>query len=466
MTKSPASTEGNRISSAAGKPSGYIAAGGCFLILWILSQMIPPDRVIHFLDMAVERMDGGYLLASAVVLVFINSVRAIALYLGWFLLGEGATGYVPGIPSWFIPLIAIPFCYSAVSYLGRGIVLHFGSPAVMSIISVLVLHFMTREVSGWINKSLALAMFVFSFQWFDIVPVMTAYGAGHGELSLSIKTIAQLIGREGILNITGFAMFFSLFLGGIIISELLIAYGMQIRNLSLLRENEKKLAYMREENIRSRSAVELQQLVHDLKRPLTTIIGLTDVVMSMDEPAAMKRHTSVIAKAANNMNDMVSEILHAGARRRIRVSDLVNYTRNQISPFPWKDHVEVKADENVLATELSVNLVRFSRALVNLLDNSHRAVTGAENPAIKLLISAGDGEISIMVEDNGPGFGRDIQSGNYSGWNSTGIGLGFVGRVVQDNGGTMRISDAPEGGGCVEIRIPTPSAEAGHKEDR
>lgn len=456
MKENPASTDGNRISSPTGKPSGYVAAGGCFLILWIVSQTIPSDRVIHFLDMAVERMDGGYLLASAVVLVFINSARAILLYLGWFLIGEGTTGYIPelGIPSWLIPLVAIPLSYSVIFYLGRGVVLHFGSPAVMSIISVLVLHFMTKDVSGWINKSLALAMFVFSFQWFDIIPAMTAYGAGHGELSLSVKAIAQLMGREKILNIAGFTMFFSLFLGGIIISELLIAYGMQIRSLSLLRENEKKLALMREENIRNRGAVELQQLVHDLKRPLTTITGLTDVVMSIDDPAMIKKHTSVIAKAANGMDDMISEILHAHARRRIRVSDLISYTQNQISPFPWKDQVKVKAGENALTTEVSVNLVRLSRALVNLLDNSHHAVANVDEQFIELYVSCPEDEVSIIVKDNGPGFGRNMPEGSPSGWNSTGIGLGFVEQVVKDNGGTMHISDAPEGGGQVEIRIP------------
>lgn len=437
-------------------PFHYVVSGTGFLILWVLSQWLPAEKVFYFMDLAVDNWDSGYLLASGVALVIINSIRAIPLYLGWFLLGEGITQYIPGksIPSWLIPIIAIPLSYSLISTLGKGIVPHFGIPAVLSVTSVLILHFMTREVSGWFNKALALALFIFSFQWFDIIPFLTPYGAGWGELSMSIKDIARLMEKEMVLNISGFILFCSLFLGGIITSELLVAYSSQINSISLLRENEKKLASMREENIRNRGAVELQQLVHDLKRPLTTITGLTDVILSMDDTDAIKTHTAVIAKAAGNMNGMVSEILHAHARRRIVVSDLLSYTRNQISPFHWKDLVNIEADEKTLETEISVNLIRLSRALVNLLDNSHRAVKENPDPFIGIYAYLEGDEVSIKVTDNGPGFESHVLPENVSGWNSTGIGLGFVKQVVEDNGGSITIPDDTGGGGQVEIRLP------------
>ena len=436
-------------------PSHYVISGAGFLLLWILAQLVPTGKVFHFMQMAVEVGDSGYILAAAVLLVLINSTRAISLYVGWFLLGDGITGYVPfRIPSWIIPLVAIPLSYNLISSLSRGIVPHFGFPAVLSMASVLILHFMTREVSGWFNKALALALFIFSFQWFDVIPLLTPYGAGWGELSMSIKGLAIMMEREMVLNIAGFTLFCSLFLGGMITSELLIASSSQIKNLSLLRENEKKLALMREENIRNRGAVELQRLVHDLKRPLTTITGLTDVILSLEDPEEMKCHTSVISKAANTMNGMVSEILYANARRKVRVSELIDYTRNQISPFGWKDQVRLEADSTALQIEIPVNLIRLSRALVNLLDNSHRAVSDKAEPFIGISVSTEGEEISIIVRDNGPGFGDGVPQGEVSGWNSTGIGLGFVRQVVEDNGGTMVLSDNPDGGGQVEIRLP------------
>jgi len=445
----------NKVSSSKFIPSHYLISGAGFLLLWIFAQFIPAARVFHFMNMAVELEDSGYILTSAVILVLINSTRAISLYLGWFLLGDGITGYIPfRIPSWIIPLVAIPLSYSLISSLGKGIVPHFGFPAVLSMASVLILHYMTREVSGWLNKALALALFIFSFQWFDVIPFMTPYGAGWGELSMAIKGLAIMMEREMVLNIAGFTLFCSLFLGGIITSELLIAYSAQINNLSLLRENEKKLALLREENIRNRGAVELQSLVHDLKRPLTTITGLTDVILSLEDPEEIKCHTSVISKAANTMNGMVSEILSAKARRKVRVSELIDYTRNQISPFDWKDQVRLEADQSALQVEIPVNLIRLSRALVNLLDNAHWAVKGMDKPFIGIYVFPEADGISIAVRDNGPGFGSRLPQRNVSGWNSTGIGLGFVRQVVEDNGGTMTLSDDLHGGGKVEIRFP------------
>lgn len=46
------------------------------------SQLLPAGKVFYYMDLAVNHMDSGYLLASAVVLVLINSTRAIFLYLG------------------------------------------------------------------------------------------------------------------------------------------------------------------------------------------------------------------------------------------------------------------------------------------------------------------------------------------------------------------------------------------------
>jgi K+-sensing histidine kinase KdpD len=271
---------------------------------------------------------------------------------------------------------------------------------------------------------------------------------------MAIKNIALLMEREVVLNISGITLFCSLFLGGMITSEFLVAYSSRIRNLYLLRENEKKMALLREENIRNRGAVELQQLVHDLKRPLTTITGLTDVILSLEDPSEMKSHTSVIRKAARNMNGMVSEMLSGRSRRNVKVSELIDYTCNQISPFEWKEQVRVDAEEEALKTEIQVNLIRLSRALVNLLDNSRRAVETSGEPRINIEVVRDNDMISVLIRDNGPGFGHGVPSGNYSGWNSTGIGLGFVEQVVEDNGGTVIISDDAEGGGVVEIRLP------------
>lgn len=438
------------------RPADYLISGTVFLFLWGLSQMVPADRVFYYMDIAVEHLDSGYILASAVLLVLINSMRAIALYLGWFLIGEGLTRSIPvrNVPSWVIPMIAIPLSYSLLSSLGKGIVPHFGMPAVLSMASVLILHYMTRNVSGWYNKALVLALFILSFQWLDIIPMLTSYGAGWGELSMSVKNLAVLMEREMVLNISGITLFSSLFLGGMVTSELLVAYSSRLRHLSLLRENEKKLALLREENIRSRGAVELQQLVHDLKRPLTTITGLTDVILSLDDPREIWKHTSVVAKASENMNGMISELLHASSRRTVTVSDLVNYTKNQISPFEWKDHVRVYADEGIMQKQISVNLIRLSRALVNLLDNSRRAVEDSSCPDIGVYIGLNEDSLIIQVSDNGPGFGPVLPVSNLSGWNSTGIGLGFVRQVVEDHRGKMFLSDLAAGGGEVEIRLP------------
>lgn len=434
----------------------YLVSGIVFLLCWLITQIFNPSKVFTLLEVAVNQNDSGYLLASGVVLVLFNSMREIPLNLGWFLLAEGVSKKFPRrhFISWFMPLVAIPGSYMILAFLGKGMGSHFSMPSALSVASVLVLHYLTQEVSGWFNKGIALGLFVFSFRWLNIIPYLTVYGFGWGELSMSLKDIACLLEEEMVLNLSGFLIFISIFFGGIITTQFLVSYSRRLHQLRLLRENEKNLALLREENIRSRGAVELQQLVHDLKRPLTTITGLTDVILSLNEPKQMVKHTSVIAKAAGNMNDMVSEILHAHARRKIHISELVNYTLNQISPFDWKENVLISADQEVLQTQISINLIRLSRALVNLLDNASRAVSTMKEPKIEVSICVEGSDISIIVADNGPGFGSEGYSQKRSGWNSTGIGLGFVKAVIEDHGGEMSISDTVDEGARVIMRFP------------
>ncbi len=167
-------------------PLKHLAAGAFFLLIWAALQQVSAAPVLHAIARVPESMDSGDLLAAASFVVLLNSLRAIALYLGWFLAGNGfASLRISLAPlSWLLPAAAIPLTYVLLPAVGEGIQLHFGIPAVLSVTSVLVIRYLTRSIPDWINKSIALSLFVFSFQWLDIIPCLTAYGAGWGTFLL------------------------------------------------------------------------------------------------------------------------------------------------------------------------------------------------------------------------------------------------------------------------------------------
>lgn len=437
--------------------------GLLFLGLWWASQFYegPIYVVLDFLHLAVASDDSGYLLAATGILVVTNAARALLLYEGWFLVGSAA-GNLSGkrVIQRMVPLVAIPACYEFVAVMDFPSVPHFGMPAVLGLLSVFLIQFLTRDVSRWTNRALALGLILFSLQWLDVIPLLTAWGFGWGELSRAIKLIAELPGKEQVLNLVGGISFLGVFAGAMVTIELMVNYEKRLSQLQRMRRQERELGELREQQLRSRGIQEMQRLVHDLKRPLTTIIGLADIMAQTGGDPLIRRHASIMLGSAGTMDRMISEILSPRARRPIGCGQVMDYALSQVRPFAWSDRIETVRVSPVKEPVVEVNLIRFSRALINLLDNAHRATADRETPRIRFSCGEREGQAFFVVEDNGQGMPHQPRP-HHSGWGSTGLGLAFVEEVVGDHGGIFRFGASSLGGARVEISLAAESRERG-----
>lgn len=430
-----------------------------FLGIWIVTLSIkkPLIAVYELINMATAGGDSGYLFASAGVLVLLNTLRALFLYLGWFSVGSGMVRlFGKKWLAFLVPVIMIPFCYQVLEFLQSSAKPHFGMPAIFGILSVVIIQKLTKDVAGWGNIALALTPLLFSFQWLDVMPSLTTLGFGGGEVSMAIKEVAFLLERDKILDLLVGIAFITVLGGGLITSELLILSARQIHQMRRIRIQERQLSQLREEHLRTRSSRELQNLVHDLKRPLTSIAGLADVIENSVSSEHIKKHVTVIQRAAWGMNQMISEILYPGSRRKITLEEIVSYTMSQVSSLDFHSYIEVFFSEGESKITLEANLVRLSRALVNILDNAARAAAeNSKEPRIKFRISLDDSCVVFSVIDNGPGFLQHQLRELSSGRNRTGLGLAFVREVALEHNGTLVVRNSDNGGGQVQIRIPT-----------
>lgn len=411
---------------------------------WALSHFPswPARSVIASLDRSVRLLDSGFLLVSATILVGINATRAFLLYAGWFMMGGK-----------YLPLIGIPACYAGAWFLRLPSVPHFGVPAVMSLVSVAAIQYLSRGVARQGNRVVVLGILILSLQWLDVIPSLTPYGFGWGELSRSIKEIAVLMDRDQVLNLVGTIMFFFSLAVATVVIELFVGYEKRLSHLRVIRDRERELAKLRQDQTQSRVFREIQYLVHDLKRPLTTITGLADVLVHSFSDSLVINHCMTIQKAAGRMNQMVSEIGDPLAVQVISPVKVADYCLSQIRPLEWSHFVSVEIAEGAELWRIKVNLIRLSRALVNLLENSHRAVEKVEEPSVSLILHDCGGLVMFKVDDNGPGF-SDKPVVRRSLWGSTGLGLAFVREVVEAYGGTLSLANRPEGGASVAISVP------------
>ncbi|MGB4856207.1 MAG: ATP-binding protein, partial [Candidatus Dechloromonas phosphoritropha] len=95
----------------------------------------------------------------------------------------------------------------------------------------------------------------------------------------------------------------------------------------------------------------------------------------------------------------------------------------------------------------------------NLLRNSEDALEGRDRGIVRIATERAGHHARLLISDNGPGFPLDLLPRIFEPYvttkaRGTGLGLPIVGKIVDEHQGTIEISNAPEGGARIDIRLP------------
>ncbi len=81
-----------------------------------------------------------------------------------------------------------------------------------------------------------------------------------------------------------------------------------------------------------------------------------------------------------------------------------------------------------------------------------------EGVAVTVAVTRGDGAVTVVVEDDGPGWPPDLavgERGTTGSARSTGLGLDIARRVAEEAGGRLVLEAGDAGGARVVLRLPT-----------
>jgi len=396
---------------------------------------------------ALEEDQISLLFLCVIKVVLLNCLRSVPNYLGSFILTEsldisrdGQTlSFLPAL----IPLCIIPSIYLLIEPL-YGIKYSFGSPAILLVVYVLVLSHLNLFSVSLPQKIIALTTPYMGIQFLDVVPALTDYGFGQGEISSDIKSGALAMGCGEELTYFALAIFLALVLCSAIHLQLLVKDHRVQTETERNRHMTEDLYRARLEMLRLRGIGEAQSLVHDLKTPLNTIRGLTDLSQMMEDNPLILEYLERISHASEHMSTMVSDILDEDNQSKISVEEFFHSILMNISGFLPEQLLQVQLE--CPKAVVSINQIRMVRAVVNLLENAQRAVD-PEIGIIRLSARAVDGIVQIRVEDNGIGMNQEqLEQAFEIGWSgtgSTGMGLGYVRQEVERQSGTICLNSVP-----------------------
>lgn len=449
--------------------------GGCLLVLLgicmpyflTINTLMIPEQTLA----AIVTQDKMELCMAAVKLAALNAVRAFPHSIGAYIISESIevdSNYK--IIKWLksaIVCVIIPPAYFLISRI-HHIRYDFGVPAFALIILLIILGKRDYNyVSLWKKVTLVM-VFMTALQFLDIMPAMSRFPIGRGEMSKDVKVVAEFLEMEHSLDIMSMIFFFGLMFMALLLF-LLIRDEDNLRAMSDLKEqNERMLMETRLRVLENRTYLEMRHLVHDLKSPLTSAQALVGVVRMSLGGEEHKKESGYLARveaAIDKMSRMISEILYEDQQNRISTDEILDSVLAQISVSEFSRFV--CADNQAIDKHLSVNKIRFSRALVNLLENSFYALPsegGRIDFIIDVVESEGEEKIRFSIRDNGRGIEEKtlerIWESGFSTRSSHGLGLSFVKKVVMDSGGTIHAHSTMGTGTEIELLVPE-EAEGG-----
>ena len=192
---------------------------------------------------------------------------------------------------------------------------------------------------------------------------------------------------------------------------------------------------------------------HDLRAPLRSILGFTDVLEEdfrevLGEEGRSSLHR--VRNAAKRMNELVVGLLELS---RAATSD---FQRVALDLTAMSEQVVQTLREAAPDRDVSVGIDRGMRCegeprllrivLGNLLENAWKFTSPSESPAIRVGVEGRNGEDVFFVEDNGVGFDMRYAEQLFVPFQrmhtedefpGTGIGLATVRRIVRRHGGRI-----------------------------
>jgi signal transduction histidine kinase len=216
----------------------------------------------------------------------------------------------------------------------------------------------------------------------------------------------------------------------------------------------------------------LSFVTHELRTPLISIQGFSELLMRYPHAPAASEAPATIFRESNRLVAMINTYLEvlrldAGARplrlARTNVRKMVEHVEKVVQPLAASAKVPVKLEldcqneaEYVLCDETLI-----SGALLNLVSNAIKY--GESGAGVRVRISSSDEEIQFQVQNSGPvipqseleqlfeRFYRPARSESIPGW---GLGLSFVRRISQQHGGRVHVSSNEATGTTFAFTLP------------
>jgi signal transduction histidine kinase len=215
---------------------------------------------------------------------------------------------------------------------------------------------------------------------------------------------------------------------------------------------------------------------HDLKNPLTVILGNAELMRMTENRQMVERCNDTIVLAATRMRDLISTLLDANAIEQGKyVSNIEPFDVNEVVTQCVESN-RATADRKNILVRVGISDSLWARAdragAMQVFDNLISNALKFSPPQTTIYVHTLPEKdfVLISVRDEGPGVTAEDQKKMFGkfcrltarptgGESSNGLGLSIVKKLVDAMGGTIQCQSTPGMGATFMVRLPAAPPE-------
>ena len=210
----------------------------------------------------------------------------------------------------------------------------------------------------------------------------------------------------------------------------------------------------------------ISSISHDIKTPLTSIIGYGDLIKEEDDLKVIKKHNNKITDKALNIKEILSTfddylVNYENAPLKLNkfiISDLVDKINNDYKLDLENNNIKLEVITKLNDEVIYIDGLKLKRIFSNLISNSIRYITS--NGKITIEILKDDKDYIFKIKDNGKGVDKAILDKLFDPFYTTdksrkisGLGLSICKEFVELHGGNIKAKNLKKGFE-IEFTIP------------
>ncbi|MGB2867766.1 MAG: two-component regulator propeller domain-containing protein [Bacteroidota bacterium] len=320
------------------------------------------------------------------------------------------------------------------------------------------------------SVSVKVLPFFYQTEWFNVLVLLAIGGAGIGlssfrvhQMKLRERTLLALVDERT---------------KGLFDEKKKVEVALQQAEQAKTEAEEERESAEEANKVKSQL---LSLAAHDLKSPLISIKGFTQIIRDETErESSVGKMAEMIYGLSNNLLTLVNQLLSSAALESGTISlvkhrvDLCQLARsvvlNNVESARTKNQVLQLAEDHPEPCFVDVDEARLRDAMENLVTNAVKYSPG--HTKITVQVQRDGGVVRFSIRDEGPGLTEDDKRRLFSrfqrlsarptgGEHSTGLGLSLVKQIVELHQGRVFVDSEVGKGSTFTIELPL--AGSGHQ---